>query len=87
MSARPYSRAFSKALSPGPPYSATIQPTGVLQLSEPINAGDAKISGFELNGQTFLDFVPSPWNGFGVSANLTYLNGYNPNTGQFEGPS
>ncbi|WP_205651111.1 TonB-dependent receptor [Tsuneonella mangrovi] len=66
---------------------------GVLQLSTPINAGDASIKGFELNLQSFLDFLPSPWNGFGVQANLTYLegksrypNGYDPNTDTFTGP-
>lgn len=66
---------------------------GVLQLSEPINAGDGRIDGFELNAQTFFDFLPSPWSGFGVSGNVTYLNGktrypngYNPNTDKFEGP-
>jgi TonB-dependent receptor len=66
---------------------------GLLQLSEPINAGDGKIDGFELNAQTFLNFLPSPWNGFGASANVTYLkgktrypNGYNPNTNTFDGP-
>jgi TonB-dependent receptor len=66
---------------------------GILQLSQPINAGDGKINGFELNAQSFLTFLPSPWDGFGVSGNVTYLdgktrypNGYNPNTDKFEGP-
>jgi TonB-dependent receptor len=65
----------------------------LLQLSEPINAGDGKIDGLELNAQTFLNFLPSPWNGFGLSANATYLkgktrypNGYDPNTNTFTGP-
>ena len=66
---------------------------GTLQLSSPINAADGKIKGLEFNAQTFLDFLPRPWNGFGVSGNLTllkgksrYPNGYNPETDQFEGP-
>jgi TonB-dependent receptor len=66
---------------------------GVLQLSQPINAGDGKIEGFELNAQTFLSFLPGPWDGFGVSGNVTYLdgktrypNGYDPNTNTFAGP-
>lgn len=66
---------------------------GLLQLSEPINAGDGKIDGVELNAQTFLNFLPSPWDGFGVSANVTrldgktrYPNGYDANTNTFTGP-
>jgi len=65
---------------------------GTLQLSSPINAGDANIKGVEANFQTFLDFLPEPWSGFGVQANVTYLtgksrypNGYNPETDEFEG--
>lgn len=66
---------------------------GLLQLSEPINAGDGKIDGFELNAQSFLSFLPSPLDGFGLSGNVTYLdgktrypNGYDPNTNTFNGP-
>ena len=65
---------------------------GVLQLNGPVNAGDGKIKGFELNAQSFLTFLPSPFDGFGLSGNVTYLsgktrypNGYNANTDKFEG--
>lgn len=50
---------------------------GELELSGPINAAEAKIKGVEVNFQTFLDFLPQPLNGFGVSANVTYLDGEN----------
>ena len=74
----------------------TVRPNdptyGVLQLNEPINAGDGKIKGFEVNAQTFLDFLPRPFNGFGVAGNVTYLkgktrypNGYDPDTDTFSG--
>jgi TonB-dependent receptor len=68
---------------------------GKLRVVQPINAADANIKGLELNAQTFLDFLPSPWNGFGVSGNVTYLKGknrvpspndYDPETGTFSDP-
>jgi len=65
---------------------------GTLRLNSPINAADGSIKGFEINAQTFLDFLPSPWDGFGIQANVTYLtgksrypNGYNAQTDMFEG--
>ncbi|WP_031238399.1 TonB-dependent receptor [Asticcacaulis sp. AC466] len=50
---------------------------GVLEVSRPENAGDGKIKGIEIAGQTFLDFLPDAWSGFGVQANLTYIDAYN----------
>jgi len=50
---------------------------GQLELTGPINAADATIKGAEANFQTFFDFLPEPFNGFGVSANVTYLKGTN----------
>lgn len=65
---------------------------GILRLSSPINAADSEIKGAEVNFQSFFDFLPSPFNAFGASANVSYLkgksrypNGYNPNTDEFEG--
>lgn len=70
----------------------TLEPYGTIQLSNPINAADAKIEGFEVNFQTFFDFLPSPLNGFGVQANTTYLKGkdryptgYDPELDEFTG--
>lgn len=59
---------------------------GQLELSGPVNASDAKIKGAEVNFQTFFDFLPEPWNGFGMSANVTYLEGKNrrPNFASYD---
>lgn len=43
-----------------------------LVFSRPENLGTAKIKGFEVGIQQFLDFLPSPLNGLGVIANYTY---------------
>jgi iron complex outermembrane receptor protein len=43
-----------------------------LIFSRPENLGRAKIKGFEVGIQQFLDFLPSPFNGFGFIANYTY---------------
>lgn len=68
---------------------------GRIRVVRPINAADAKIKGFEINAQTFLDFLPSPWNGLGFAANVTYLSGknrvpspndYDPETETFSSP-
>ena len=49
---------------------------GKINVNRPENAGDGKIKGIEVAGQTFLDFLPGAWNGFGVQANLTYIDAY-----------
>lgn len=46
-----------------------------LDLSTTINATSATLKGVELLGQTQLDFLPAPFDGFGVSASLTRLDG------------
>jgi TonB-dependent receptor len=38
----------------------------------------AEIAGFELGGRTFLDWLPSPFNGFGVNGSVTYVSSRNP---------
>jgi iron complex outermembrane receptor protein len=43
-----------------------------LTFSRPENLGSAKIKGFEIGIQQFLDFLPSPLDGFGIIANYTY---------------
>ncbi|MDR6113103.1 MULTISPECIES: TonB-dependent receptor [unclassified Sphingomonas] len=54
----------------------TIDPVyGLLEIRRPENAGKGRIKGFELGGQTFFDFLPGLWSGFGVQANTTYLQG------------
>lgn len=46
-----------------------------LDISSTINASSATLKGIELLGQTQLDFLPAPFDGFGVSASLTRLDG------------
>ncbi|NJO13592.1 MAG: TonB-dependent receptor, partial [Gammaproteobacteria bacterium] len=43
-----------------------------LVFSRPENLGSAEIKGFEVGIQQFLDFLPAPFNGFGIIANYTY---------------
>jgi iron complex outermembrane recepter protein len=49
---------------------------GVVEISGPVNTGKGRISGVELQGQAFADFDSLPdWaRGFGLQANLTYLD-------------
>ncbi|HEX8413360.1 MAG TPA: TonB-dependent receptor, partial [Sphingomicrobium sp.] len=50
---------------------------GLLSINRPENAGDGKIKGAELSGQTFFDFLPGLLSGFGVQANVTYVDAKN----------
>lgn len=57
----------------------TTDPQGyILFLNEPFNTGKGQITGFELQGQTFMDWGPAWLKPFGVQANVTYLD---PKTG------
>jgi TonB-dependent receptor len=49
---------------------------GRIRFDRPENAGDGKIKGLEIQGQTFFDydFLPAWARGFGVQANYTYLD-------------
>lgn len=38
----------------------------------------AEINGFEMGGRTFFDFLPKPFDGFGVSGSVTYVSSRNP---------
>ena len=43
-------------------------------ISRPVNVGEAKIRGAEVGWNQFFDFLPSPFDGFGMSANYTYID-------------
>jgi TonB-dependent receptor len=45
---------------------------------------DATIKGAEFGVRTFFDRLPSPWNGFGVEANYTYIDSKNPGDVYFD---
>lgn len=51
-------------------------PLGLLRITGPVNTGKGHITGVELQGQAFADFESLPdWaRGFGVQANLTYID-------------
>lgn len=44
------------------------------QISMPINGGKAEIKGVEINLQDQFDFLPSPLDGMGASANFAYID-------------
>ena len=47
---------------------------GALRITQPFNTGSGRIEGLEFQGQTFFDFLPAPFDGFGVQANYTKLD-------------
>jgi TonB-dependent receptor len=47
---------------------------GNLRVTSPFNTGKGRIDGVELQGQTFLDFLPAPFDGFGLQANYTWID-------------
>lgn len=52
---------------------------GVIRVVRPDNVASAKVKGFELGITQFLDFLPSPFDGFGVIANYTYADSKDSN--------
>ena len=63
-------------------------------VTRPVNAGSAKIKGFELGYSQFFDFLPAPFDGLGMQANYTYIdsstdipNSIDPETGALIAPT
>lgn len=57
-------------------FNLTIANNGVteqVRLNRPVNGEGAGIYGAEVAFQTFFDFLPGPFDGFGVQANYTYV--------------
>ena len=48
--------------------------TNTVQVRGPLNGEGASIQGFEVAYQQFFDFLPAPFDGFGVQANYTYVD-------------
>jgi iron complex outermembrane recepter protein len=48
--------------------------TRSVNVTGPVNADGAKVSGFEVAYQTFFDRLPEPWNGLGIQANYTWVD-------------
>ncbi|BBD03057.1 MULTISPECIES: TonB-dependent receptor [Sphingobium] len=49
-----------------------------VSVSRPLNGDNGKIKGVEVGGNTFFDFLPGIWSGFGVQANFTYVDSKAP---------
>jgi iron complex outermembrane receptor protein len=56
-----------------------FEAAGPIPYTRPDNIGSAKIKGFEIGFQQFLDFLPSPFNGLGLIANYTYSDATDSN--------
>jgi iron complex outermembrane recepter protein len=48
--------------------------TRTVNVTRPVNADGAKVTGFEVAYQTFFDKLPEPWNGFGLQTNFTWVD-------------
>ena len=58
----------------GGTFGGTLYPEA--DVSQPINADSEIIKGVEVNGQVQFTFLPSPFDGFGLSANYTHVDGH-----------
>lgn len=63
----------SEAIIPG------FENLGVVRVIRPENVASAKVKGFEVGVTQFLDFLPSPLDGFGVIANYTFADSKDSN--------
>ena len=52
---------------------------GLIRVVRPDNVASARVKGFEVGITQFLDFLPSPFDGFGVIANYTYADSKDSN--------
>jgi len=53
-------------------------------IQQPTNGKSGTIKGVEVGGQTFFDFLPAPFDGFGVQANYTFVDSSTPSIIQTE---
>ena len=53
-------------------------------IQQPTNGKSGEIKGIEVGGQTFFDFLPGPFDGFGVQANYTFVDSSTPSIIQSE---
>ena len=47
---------------------------GAVRITTPLNTGRGRIDGIEVQGQTFFDFLPAPFDGLGIQANYTLMD-------------
>ncbi|WNO52842.1 TonB-dependent receptor [Stakelama saccharophila] len=55
-------------------YPVPDQGTRTFSYTGLVNGSEGTVKGFEVGGNTFFDFLPGPLSGFGVQANLTYVD-------------
>ena len=55
-----------------------------VDVTRPVNGDNGKIKGAEIGGNTFFDFLPGLWSGFGVQANFTYVDSKAPSPNAFD---
>lgn len=53
--------------------------TDVYRTSRPFNIASAEVRGFEIGVTQFLDFLPAPFDGFGIIANYTFADSEDSN--------
>lgn len=57
--------------------TVTTTATGILTQTMPLNSGSARVTGVEASFvKRRLDFLPAPFDRFGINANYTYLDGH-----------
>jgi len=77
-----YLAGFTKSVTGFPESIVTPETYGGLtyNISTYANLNPATVKGFEAGYQEFFDFLPSPFDGFGVQANYTYVDSNTPST-------
>src|SRR3546814_431309 len=69
-------------------YDQTFEVPGkgpqTFQVTAQVNGDAGTIKGFEVGGNTFFSFLPSPFDGLGAQANLTYVDSKAPSLVSFD---
>lgn len=68
------SNFFVKGATPQVITNPTTGVTLPLDVDATRNGGEGSMTGFELAYQQFFDFLPAPFDGFGMQANYTYID-------------
>ena len=71
-----FHKQFSNYIQQGSfviPFTSTEGTTRNVEVRGPANGKGAKIQGFEVAYNRFFDFLPAPFDGFGVQTNYTYV--------------
>ena len=76
----PYSQAYCAAN--GIPTSGGAGGQCNVIIGTSVSSGQGFINGVQVEGEKFFDFLPAPYNGFGVEANYSWINSGAPIPGQ-----